>query len=68
LSSATKPDITLGFLGRTQIPGIVTGCRMTVEGTPWMEEGTLVIVNPFYKNDDQSACKLPHGVPDEFQS
>jgi hypothetical protein len=63
--------ITLRFLGRTQIPGIVTGCRMTIEGTPWMEEGTLVIVNPLYMfldDDDQSACKLPHGVPDEFQS
>lgn len=40
--------ITLRFLGRTQIPGIVLGCRMTVEGTPWMEGDTLVMLNPLY--------------------
>jgi hypothetical protein len=40
--------ITLRFLGRTQIPGIVVGCRMTVEGTPWMEGDTLVMLNPLY--------------------
>jgi hypothetical protein len=41
-------SITLRFLGRTQIPGIVLGCHMAVEGTPWMEDDTLVMLNPLY--------------------
>lgn len=40
--------VTLRFLGRTQIPGIVKGCRMTVEGTPWVDGERLVMLNPFY--------------------
>jgi hypothetical protein len=39
-------SITLRFLGRTQILGIVKGCRLTVEGTPWMEGDSLVMLNP----------------------
>jgi hypothetical protein len=41
--------ITLRFLGRTEIPGIVRGCHLRVEGTPWMEEGLLVMINPLYE-------------------
>jgi hypothetical protein len=41
--------ITLRFMGRTEIPGIVLGCQLRVEGTPWMEDGALVMVNPLYE-------------------
>ena len=41
--------ITLRFLGRTEVAGIVSGSRLRVEGTPWMDEGTLVLLNPCYE-------------------
>jgi hypothetical protein len=41
-------SITLRFLGRTQVPGIIKDRRMTVEGTPWMDGERLVILNPLY--------------------
>jgi hypothetical protein len=42
--------ITLRFMGRTEIPGIVLGRRLRVNGTPWMEDGTLLIMlNPLYE-------------------
>ena len=41
--------ITLRFLGRTEVPGIVLGCRLRVEGTPWMEDGLLTMINPLYE-------------------
>ena len=41
--------ITLRFMGRTEIPGIVLGCRLRVHGTPWMEDGTLIMLNPLYE-------------------
>jgi hypothetical protein len=49
--------ITLRFLGRTEIPGIVPGSRMTVEGTPWMDGHTLLMLNPLYEffADDTSS-------------
>jgi hypothetical protein len=62
--------ITLRFLGRTQIPGIVIGRQMAVEGTPWLERDTLVVVNPLYLFLDgqaPSACKFPDGRSDEVQ-
>jgi hypothetical protein len=41
--------ITLRFMGRTEIPGIVLGCRLRVQGTPWMKDGTLIMLNPLYE-------------------
>jgi hypothetical protein len=41
--------ITLRFMGRTEVPGRVPGCRLRVEGTPWMEGDTLIILNPLYE-------------------
>jgi hypothetical protein len=41
--------ITLRFMGRTEVPGIVLGSHLRVEGTPWMEDGILVLVNPLYE-------------------
>jgi hypothetical protein len=64
-------SIALRFLGRTQIPGMVVGCRMTVEGTPWMELNGLIMLNPLYvfvDDDGQSVCQLPNSLHDEFQS
>jgi hypothetical protein len=42
--------ITLRFMGRTEVAGIVPGCRLRVEGTPSMEkDGTLLMLNPLYE-------------------
>jgi hypothetical protein len=41
--------ITLRFMGRTEIPGIHLGSRLLVHGTPWMEDGTLIMLNPLYE-------------------
>jgi hypothetical protein len=40
--------IVLRFMGRTEIPGIVPGCRMSVEGTSSVEGDALVMLNPRY--------------------
>lgn len=40
--------ITLRFMGRTEIPGIVLGTRVNVEGTPSVEGDTLIMLNPLY--------------------
>jgi two-component system KDP operon response regulator KdpE len=61
--------ITLRFLGRTQIPGVAVGRRLTVEGTPWLDGDLLVLVNPLYMfldDDNHSVCTLRSGRPDEF--
>jgi hypothetical protein len=41
--------LTLRFMGRTEVPGIVLGCSLRVEGTPWMEDGTLTMITPLYE-------------------
>ena len=41
--------ITLRFMGRTEIPGIVLGSRLQAYGTPWMKDGTLIMLNPLYE-------------------
>jgi hypothetical protein len=41
--------IALRFMGRTEIPGIRLGCRLHVHGTPWDEEGVLIMLNPLYE-------------------
>jgi hypothetical protein len=28
---------------------MVPGCHLRVEGTPWMEGDTLIMLNPFYE-------------------
>jgi hypothetical protein len=64
-------SIALRFLGRTHVPGLVVGCRMTIEGTPWMEGDGLIMLNPLYvflDDDGRSMHKLPNYLPDEFQS
>jgi hypothetical protein len=49
--------ITLRFMGRTQISGLVPGVRLRVEGTPTVENGTLLMLNPLYSfvADDEHA-------------
>ena len=39
----------LRFVGRLEIPGMVPGRSLEVEGTPAMEHGTLTILNPLYE-------------------
>jgi hypothetical protein len=46
--------------------GLVLGCRLTVEGTPWLDGDFLVIVNPlctFVDDDGHSACKDVMAAP-----
>ena len=46
--------ITLRFLGRTQIPGIIVTSRLGVEGTPWREGDSFVMLNPTYMFLDEN--------------
>ncbi len=39
----------LRFVGRLEIRGMVPGRCIEVEGTPAMEHGTLIILNPLYE-------------------
>ncbi len=41
--------VVLRFVGRHEIPGMVPGRSLEVEGTPAMEQGTLIILNPLYE-------------------
>jgi hypothetical protein len=36
-------------MGRTEIPGMVVGRRLSVMGTPSTEGNTLVMLNPLYE-------------------
>jgi hypothetical protein len=36
-------------MGRTEVPGMVPGSHLRVEGTPSMEGDTLIMLNPFYE-------------------
>jgi hypothetical protein len=40
--------ITLRFIGRTEIAGIVPGCHLKAEGTPSIEFDRLIMLNPLY--------------------
>ena len=40
--------LLLRFLGRTEIPGMLPGRLVQVEGTPSCEHDTLMILNPVY--------------------
>lgn len=42
-------SLTLRFVGRRQIPGMVPGATVRVEGTPMLERNRLVILNPLYQ-------------------
>jgi hypothetical protein len=39
----------LRFVGRSEIPGMLPGRSLEVEGTLAMEHGTLIILNPLYE-------------------
>ncbi len=40
--------LILRFLGRSAVPGMVSGSRVVAEGTPALERGALLIRNPLY--------------------
>ena len=40
--------LVLRFLGRASVPGMRTGARVVVEGTPALERGVLLMRNPLY--------------------
>ena len=41
--------IMLRFMGRYEVPGLVTGTRLVVEGTPAREGDLLIMRNPLYE-------------------
>ena len=41
--------IVLRFMGRDAVPGLVTGARLVVEGTPAREGDRLIMRNPLYE-------------------
>ena len=40
--------VTLRFMGRSEVPGVAAGSRMSAEGTPAIERGVLLMRNPLY--------------------
>ncbi len=40
--------IVLRFVGRRQVPGFAPKVDVVAQGTPGLERGTLVILNPLY--------------------
>jgi hypothetical protein len=45
--------IILRFVGRAELPGFAMGRCMTVEGTPALERGVLLMRNPLYSFGDK---------------
>jgi len=45
-------SIVLRFTGRRSVPGMVPGRQVRVKGTPGLERGNLVMLNPLYSFDD----------------
>jgi hypothetical protein len=41
--------VLLRFMGRADVPGLVRGRRIIVEGTPADRDGVLTIHNPIYE-------------------
>ncbi len=41
--------VVLRFMGRAEVPGLVPGRRIVVDGTPADRQGVLVILNPIYE-------------------
>jgi hypothetical protein len=41
--------LTLRFMGRTEVPGIVPGCSLRVEGTPWIDGDAFIMGNRLYE-------------------
>jgi hypothetical protein len=41
--------VTLRFMGRTEVPGMIAGCQIRVEGTPAIVRQVLVMLNPLYE-------------------
>jgi len=42
-------SLTLRFLGRRTVPGMAPGAEVWVEGTPMVERGGLIMLNPLYR-------------------
>jgi hypothetical protein len=40
--------VVLLFMGRSGVPGVVEGRRLRAEGTPLLQRGRLVMLNPSY--------------------
>ena len=41
--------IVLRFMGRHEIPGLVVGAQLVVDGTPALEGDMLIMRNPLYE-------------------
>ena len=46
---------TLVWLGREEVPGLVPGATVTIEGTVLDRHGRLVVLNPLYRFDPPAA-------------
>ncbi len=42
-------ELTVRFLGRDDVPGIVPGALLRVQGTVCLERGARVVLNPVYE-------------------
>jgi hypothetical protein len=42
-------SLTLRFLGRRNVPGMVPGADVWAEGTPMLERDMVVMLNPLYR-------------------
>jgi hypothetical protein len=40
--------LTLRFLGRHSVPGMIPGAQVIAEGTPMVQRNVLVMLNPLY--------------------
>jgi hypothetical protein len=40
--------LVLRFIGRRQVPGLAPKLRLVAQGTPGLERGVLVMLNPLY--------------------
>jgi hypothetical protein len=55
-------SVTLRFLGRHAVPGMIPGRTLRVEGTPAEDHSKLVMLNPLYEFTPEGRDRMcPHG-------
>jgi hypothetical protein len=55
--------LDLVFLGRRNIPGLVNGCRCTIEGTVLVKGPRLAVWNPLYRIEPAAPVPLEAAAP-----
>jgi hypothetical protein len=51
-------SVTLRFIGRHSVPGMIPGRPLRVEGTPTVDHSKLVMLNPLYEFRPESREKM----------